>query len=72
MIHRARKGNANADALRNPITNESQVNNVAQELKEREYSQVEKQQILYEYYNASLGGHQEVTRTLNRIKLTHN
>jgi len=71
IIYRA--GNTNADALSwNPITNEPQVNNVAQELKEREYSETEKQQILYEYHNAPLGGHQGVTGTLNRIKLTYN
>jgi len=40
IIHRAGKGNTNADALsRNPITDISQVNNVTQELKEREYSE---------------------------------
>jgi len=73
IIHRVGKDNANVDALsRNPITDEPQVNNVAQELKEQEYSKAEKQQILYEYHNAPFGGHQGVTRTLNRIKLTLN
>jgi len=73
IIHRAGKGNTNADALsRNPVTDQPQVNNITQRIKEREYSEAEKQQILYEYHNAPLGGHQRITRTLNRIKLAHN
>jgi len=73
IIHRAGKGNTNADALsQNPIADQAQVINVTQELKERKYSEEEKQQILYEYHNAPLGGHQGVSRTLNHIKLTHN
>jgi len=43
-----------------------------QEEKEREYSEEEKQQILREYHDAPLGGHQGVTRTTNRIRLAHN
>jgi len=50
IILRAGKSNANVDALsQNPITDEPQLNNVVQELKKREYNEVEKQQILYEY-----------------------
>jgi len=46
IIHRAGKGNTNADTLsRNPITNQSQINKITQEIKEREYSEAEKQQI---------------------------
>jgi len=72
IIHRAGKGNANADALSwNPITDKPQMNNIAQDLIEQEYSEAEKQQILYEFHNA-LREHQGVTRVLNRIKLTHN
>lgn len=28
-----------------------------------------KKQILYEYHNSPIGGHQEVTRTLNKIRM---
>jgi len=73
IIHRAGKGNRNADALsRNPTTDDSKTFHIVQEEKEREYSETEKQQILREYHDAPLGGHQGVTRTLNRIRLTHN
>jgi len=73
IIHRAGKGNTNTDALsRNPATDDSKTFHIVQKEKEREYSETEKQQILREYHDASLEGHQGVTRTLNRIRLTHN
>jgi len=73
IIHRAGKGNTNADALsRNSATDDSKTFHIVQKEKEREYSETEKQQILREYHDTPLGGHQGVTRTLNRIRLTHN
>jgi len=73
IIHRAGKGNTNADALsRNPITNDSRMLHFIEEEKERKYSEEEKRQILREYHDAPLGGHQGVVRTLNRIRLIHN
>jgi len=65
MIHQAEKGNA---LSWNPITDEPQVNNVAQEFKKREYSEAEKQ-ILYEYNNAPHRGHQKVTRYVKPHKI---
>jgi len=62
IIHRAGKGNTNADALsRNLVTDQQQVNKITQETEEREYSEAEKQQILYEYHNTPLGRHQGIT-----------
>jgi len=73
IIHRAGKGNTNADALsRNSATDDSKTFHIVQKEKEREYSETEKQQILREYHDTPLGGHQGVTRTLNRIRLIHN
>ncbi|XP_011699787.1 PREDICTED: uncharacterized protein LOC105457055 [Wasmannia auropunctata] len=71
IIHRAGKGNTNADALsRNPIPDDNAIiSNVNCE--KYEYSEDEKRQILHEYHDAPLGGHQGVTRSLNRIRLTH-
>jgi len=67
------KGNTNADVLsRNPITNDSKTLHIIKKEKEREYSEEDKRQILSEYHDAALGRHQGVTRTLNRIRLTHN
>jgi len=44
IIHRVGKGNANADTLsQNPITDEPQINYGAKEIKERKYSETEKQ-----------------------------
>lgn len=34
----------------------------------KNYSEKNKQQILYEYHDAPIGGHQEIERTLNRIR----
>lgn len=78
IVHRAGKGNANADALsRYPIMDDIHtVNTITQEeekeIQQREYTEEEKEQILYEYYDAPIGGHQSVTRTLNRIRLLYN
>ncbi|KAL6268038.1 hypothetical protein P5V15_001120 [Pogonomyrmex californicus] len=57
---------------KNPIALDTQINRVKRDKKEREYSKEEKEQIIYEYHNASLGEHQGATRTINTIKLTHN
>jgi hypothetical protein len=75
IIHKAGKSNLNADALsRNPITEASAVHTMQQEEEDapREYSEEEKKQILYEYHDSPIGGHQGVTRTLDRIRLQHN
>jgi transposase InsO family protein len=73
IVHKAGKMNANADALsRNPIVEDSHINNVHQEEMPKEYSEEDKLQILHEYHDLPVGGHQGVTRTLNRIRLTHN
>jgi len=65
IIHRAYKNNTNADALsRNPITNESKTLHIIEKEKEREYSEEEKRQILRDYHDAPLGGHQGIA--LNR------
>ncbi|KAL6265778.1 hypothetical protein P5V15_002590 [Pogonomyrmex californicus] len=50
----------------------TQINSVECDKEEREYSKEEKEQIIYEYHNAPFGGHQDATRTINRIKLIHN
>ncbi|KAL6254128.1 hypothetical protein P5V15_014749 [Pogonomyrmex californicus] len=72
-MHKAGKGNTNADALsRNLIVRDTQINSIERDKEEREYSKEEKEQITYEYHNAPLGGHQDATHTINRIKLTHN
>jgi len=72
IIHRVGKGNTNADALsRNPIIHNSKTLHIIEEEKERKYNEEEKRQILREYHDAPLGGHQGVTRTLNRIRLIH-
>jgi len=36
------------------------------------YTEDEKRQILYEYHDAPIGGHQGVARTLSKIRLKHN
>ena len=74
IVHKAGKNNVNADALsRNPITEASAINVTRQDNDSpREYSEEEKRQILYEYHDSPTGGHQGVTRTLNRIRLQHN
>lgn len=38
----------------------------------RRYTEEEKQQIIYEHHNSSLGGHAGLTRTIKRFKLNHN
>ena len=77
IVHRAGKGNVNADALsRYPITDSARVNAITQEEEReeatKEYTEEEKRQILFEYHDAPIGGHQGAARTLNRIRLTHN
>jgi len=85
IVHKAGKGNANADALsRNPIPVDQHINSVNQEKEEeedeeeeaeeapKEYTEEEKRQILYEYHDAPTGGHQGIARTLSRIRLKHN
>ena len=76
IVHRAGKGNVNADALsRYPVTNDEVVNNLRVEDDETEikvYTEEEKRQILLEYHDAPLGGHPGVARTLNRVRLNHN
>ncbi|XP_012529181.1 uncharacterized protein K02A2.6-like [Monomorium pharaonis] len=72
-----RKGNVNADALSQYlVTDSANVNAItpAEEREEatREYTEKEKRQILFEYHDAPIGGHQGVARTLNRIRLMHN
>jgi len=52
IIHRAGKGNTNANALsRNPVTNDSKTFYIVQKEKEREYNEAKKQQIR-EYHDA--------------------
>jgi len=83
IIHKAGKGNTNADALsRNPIPDEPHINSVSRKKEEeeeeqeeeepREYTEEEKRQILYEYHDAPTGGYQGIARTLSRIRLQHN
>jgi len=77
IVHKAGKGNTNADALsRNPIPDDQHINSVGQKKEEeeapKEYSEEEKRQILYEYHDAPTGGHQGIARTLSRIRLKHN
>jgi len=53
-----------------PILDNQYINvNQGKEEKAREYTEEEKRQILYEYHDALMGGHQEVARTLSRIWL---
>ena len=71
IVHKSGKGNTNADALsRNPIADSATINSVQGDFP-RQYSKEEKQQVLYEYHDSPIGGHQGVTRTLNKIKMTH-
>ncbi|KAL4088779.1 hypothetical protein QTP88_023863 [Uroleucon formosanum] len=39
--------------------------------KEQNFSETEKQQIIYEYHNSPLGGHSGVTRTVKRLKANY-
>ena len=82
IIYKAGKSNTNADALsdaRNPIWNDKRMHNVQSKEKKdnnkedkdgitKEYTEEEKQQILYEYHDASAGGHQEISR-IKKIRL---
>jgi len=77
IIHKAGKDNTNADALsRNPIPDDQHVyisqKDEEKEEEVREYIEEEKRQILYEYHDAPVGGHQGVARTISRIRLQHN
>lgn len=65
IVHRPEKGNTNADMSRNPIADASPIHNFQEKQESpRKYSE-EERQILYEYHNSPIGGHQGVTRTLN-------
>ncbi|KAL6264288.1 hypothetical protein P5V15_004383 [Pogonomyrmex californicus] len=69
IVHKAGKANANADALsRNMavIMKEQQTDDAASD---KQYEEKDKKQILYEYHDAPVGGHQGVERTINRIRL---
>jgi len=77
IIHKTGKGNTNADALsRNPIPDDQHVyisqKDEEKEEEVREYIEEEKRQILYEYHDVPVGGHQGVARTISRIRLQHN
>lgn len=70
IVHKAGKRNTNADALsRNPTGSDTHINSLDGEVEsnkeapKREYTTEEKRQILYEFHDAPLGGHQGVTRT---------
>lgn len=70
--HKAGKANANADALsRNVPAIICQVGKENENEIVKDYSNEEKQQILYEYHDASTGDHQGVERTLNRIRTNY-
>jgi hypothetical protein len=84
IIHRARRANANADAISryvtqdaNKVEKEEEVfkieedNEIADD-RPRIYTEEEKQQILYEYHDAPTGGQQGIERTIRRIRLNHN
>jgi len=79
IVHKAGKGNTNADALsRNLIPDDQHINSVSQGNEEeeeeapREYTEDEKRQILYAYHDVPIGGHQGIARTLSRIRLEYN
>ncbi len=80
IIHKAGRANANADALsRNvkrdvPVIEEERgVHTIEEDTDTANiYTEEEKKQILYEYHNAPIGGHQGIERTLKRIRLKHN
>jgi len=65
---KAGRANANTDALSRNIP---VLSYELTEKPEKQYSEEEKQQILYEYHDAPTGGHQGVERTLKRIRLYH-
>lgn len=82
IIHKAGRANANADALsRNAIRDEADtkgeqaicvIEKDASSEDIQTYTEDEKKQIIYEYHDAPIGGHQGVERTIKRIRLTHN
>ena len=87
IIHKAGRANANADALSRNVTREAndteeerEVFAINEEEREEEesndkkkiYTEDEKKQILYEYHDAPIGGHQGIDRTIKRIRLIHN
>lgn len=66
IVHQAGKKNTNADAL-------SRIEiNVAEVMKQEEVTKEEKKRIIEEYHDSTLGGHQGISRTYNRIKLKYN
>ncbi|XP_011859870.1 PREDICTED: uncharacterized protein LOC105557283 [Vollenhovia emeryi] len=72
IIHKSGQSNVNVDALsRYPAENKKLIHHVEGEREQREYTAEQKEQTLYEYHDAPLGGHQGVARTLHRIKLRH-
>ena len=65
IIHKAGKRNTNADAL-------SRIKiNMAEVIKEDVGTEEEKRRIIEEYHDSTLGGHQGISRTYNRIKLKY-
>jgi len=77
IVHKTGKGNTNADALsRNSIPDDQHVHISRKDEEEeeeavREYTEKEKRQILYEYHDTPVRGHQGVAHTLSRIRLQH-
>ena len=75
-MHKAGKHNTNADALSRNISRElytikEEQEEIRNETKNREYTEEEKEKILYEYHDAPIGGHQGVQRTIKRLRQTH-
>lgn len=65
IVHKSGKKNTNADAL-------SRIEiNIAESTKQEEITKEEKKRIIEEYHDSTLGGHQGITRTYNRIKLKY-
>ncbi|KAL0128565.1 hypothetical protein PUN28_003720 [Cardiocondyla obscurior] len=65
------KKNTNTDALsRHPPLEKTVSINTTVET--RDYTTEEKEKILKEYHDSPLGGHQGVSRTINRLRLKHN
>jgi len=72
--------NANADALSRDVRRdapgleeERNVHAIKEDIDDTNiYTEEEKKQILYEYHDTSIGGHQGVERILKRIRLNHN
>jgi len=80
IIHKAGRANANADALSRNVRRdapgleeERDVHAIKEDTEDTNtYTEEEKRQILYEYHDAPIGGHQGIERTLKRIRLNHN